>query len=224
MVFFHGYLSSKEAFTAQIRYFSQFYRVTALDFLGFGKSPALIHPFSVTDYAEWTVDALKTLGVKHPHVIAHSFGCRVAVKMAKTHPDFFDKMLLTGPAGVVLKRPLSYRVKVGAYRFFKRLAPRFAERNFGSREYRSLSPVMKESYKKIVNEDLRADARQVKNRVLIVEGEGDTTTPLREAQAYLACFEGAALKRIRGGHFAFAEHPLEFNLIAEEYFLHGRID
>lgn len=224
MVFFHGYLSSKEAFTAQINYFSRFYRVTAIDFLGFGKSPALTAPFSVSDYAEWTVNALETLGVEKPHVIAHSFGCRVAVKIAKSRADFFDKMLLTGPAGVVLKRPLSYRVKVKTYRFVKRLAPRFAERHFGSREYRSLSPVMKESYKKIVNEDLRADARQVKNRVLIVEGEEDKTTPLREAQAYLACFEGAALKIIRGGHFAFAEHPLVFNLIAEEYFLNGRIN
>ncbi len=224
LVFLHGYLSSKEAFTAQINYFSRFYRVTALDFLGFGKSPALSAPFSVTDYAEWTVAALQTLGVQRPHVIAHSFGCRVAVKIAKTNADFFDKMLLTGPAGVVLKRPFSYHVKVGAYRFCRRIAPRLAERKFGSREYRSLSPIMKESYKKIVNEDLRADARQVKNSVLIVEGEEDKTTPLLEAQAYLSCFERGTLTLMRGGHFAFAQYPLAFNLIAEEYFLNGRID
>ena len=224
LVFLHGYLSSKEAFTAQIHYFSRFYRVTALDFLGFGKSPALTAPFSVSDYAAWTVAALQTLGVERPHVIAHSFGCRVAVKIAKNNADFFDKMLLTGPAGVVLKRPFSYKVKVGAYRFCRRIAPRFAERKFGSREYRSLSPIMKESYKKIVNEDLRADARQVKNSVLIVEGEGDKTTPLLEAQAYLSCFERGALTLMRGGHFAFAQYPLAFNLIAEEYFLNGRID
>lgn len=192
--------------------------------LGFGKSPALQTAFSVTDYAEWTVNALQSLGVKTPHLIAHSFGCRVAIKIAKSRADFFDKMLLTGPAGVVLPRSLSYRFKVGAYRFVKRLAPKFAERHFGSQEYRSLSPVMKESYKKIVNEDLRADARQVKNQVLIVEGEEDKTTPLREAQAYLACFQSATMKTMRGGHFAFAEHPFTFNLIAEEYFLHGRID
>ena len=62
LVFFHGYLSSKESFTAQIEYFSRFYRVTAFDFLGFGQSAPLKEAFSVSDYAEWTkalLDALK---------------------------------------------------------------------------------------------------------------------------------------------------------------------
>lgn len=217
MVFLHGYLSSKEAFTAQIEYFSRFYRVTAIDFLGFGNSPALTSAFSVEDYADWTVDTLRSLGVKTPHLIAHSFGCRVAVKAAAKEQGVFDKMLLTGPAGVVFPRPFSYRVKVWAYRLVKKVFPRFAEKRFGSKEYRSLSPMMKESYKKIVNEDLRADACKIKNEVLIVEGREDTTTPKKEAEAYLACFERGALKMISGGHFAFAEHPLEFNLVAEEF-------
>ena len=75
MVFLHGYLSSKEAFTAQIAYFSKFYRVTAIDFLGFGESEPLKTAFSVGDYAEWLRKVLLALGVKKPHVIAHSFGC-----------------------------------------------------------------------------------------------------------------------------------------------------
>lgn len=218
-MFFHGYLSSKEAFTAQIEYFSKFFRVTALDFPGFGKSCPLQTPFSVGEYAEWTKEALALLGVEKSHVIAHSFGCRVAVKLA-SQEDIFDKILLTGPAGVILKRGLSYRFKVKLYRCVRKFFPRFAEKHFGSAEYRTLSPVMKESYKKIVNEDLRADARLIKNQVLIVEGKEDGTTPLKEAEAYLACFEKGALKIIEGGHFAFAENPVVFNLTAEE-FLYG---
>ena len=183
----HGYLSSKEAFTAQIAYFSRFYRVTALDFIGFGKSAPLYEPFSVSDYAAWTKEVLRLLGVEKPCVIAHSFGCRVAVKMASEQNGeaFFDKIVLTGPAGVICNRGFSYRVKVAAYRVVKKIAPRFAEKRFGSKEYRALSPIMKESYKKIVNEDLRVCAKKIENEVLIVEGAKDTTTPMREAQAYL---------------------------------------
>ena len=214
----HGYLSSKEAFLSQIEYFSKFYRVTAFDFLGFGGSRYLTSAFSVSDYANWTKELLLLLGVKKPHVIAHSFGCRVAVKMAAEHAGIFDKILLTGPAGVILKRGFSYRLKVKSYRIFRRFAPRFAERRFGSLEYRSLSPIMKESYKKIVNEDLRDNARKIKNEVLIVEGDVDTTTPLQEAQAYLQCFENGRIRMIKGGHFAFVQSPLQFNLIAEEFF------
>lgn len=214
----HGYLSSKEAFAAQIRYFSRFYRVTALDFVGFGDSAPLQNAFSVEEYAVWTKEVLALLGVENPHVIAHSFGCRVAVKMGYLYPDFFDKVVLTGAAGVILKRGVFYRLKVGTYRLVKKFAPNFAERRFGSEEYRSLSPLMKESYKKIVNEDLRANARAIKNEVLLVTGKTDTVTPRKEAEAYLSCFERGRLCTIPGGHFAFAEYPTAFNIIAEEFF------
>lgn len=218
-MFLHGYLSSKEAFTAQIGYFSKFYRVTAFDFIGFGQSAPLSVAFSVSDYAAWTKEVFGLLGIQKPHIIAHSFGCRVAVKMVAQDNAAFDKMLLTGPAGVILKRGFSYRFKVGAYRFVKKFAPKFAEKRFGSAEYKTLSPLMKESYKKIVNEDLREDARKIGNEVLLVEGKADTTTPLSEAEAYLACFSKGKLRMLDGGHFAFAEYPVAFNLIAEEFLI-----
>ncbi len=213
----HGYLSSKEAFAAQIAYFSRFFRVTAIDFLGFGESPPLTAPFSVGDYAAWTADVLDSLEVRTPHVVAHSFGCRVAVKMAANTPDCFDKMVLTGPAGIILKRGFSYRAKVRAYRIVKKLAPAFAEKRFGSEEYRSLPPVMKESYKKIVNEDLREEAGKITRPVLLVQGEEDTTTPLAAAKIYAERLQSCSLKSMQGGHFAFAEYPVQFNLITEEF-------
>ena len=217
-MFLHGYLSNKEAFASQVAYFSKFYRVTAIDFLGFGGSRCLSKPFSVSDYAEWTREVLALLQVERPHVIAHSFGCRVAVKIASQDAQFFDKMLLTGAAGVILKRGALYHAKVALYRAVRRFAPAFAERHFGSAEYRMLSPVMKESYKKIVNEDLRSCATKIENEVLLVEGEADTVTPKKEAEAYLACLKRGKLIMMPGGHFAFAEYPTAFNLIAEEYF------
>jgi len=217
-LFLHGYLSSKEAFAAQIHYFSRFYRVTALDFIGFGGSSPLKSPFSVADYALWTKEVMTLLGVQKPHVIAHSFGCRVAVKLAGLENEIFDKILLTGPAGIILNRGTSYRLKVGLYHMVKRIAPRFAEKRFGSKEYRALSPMMKESYKKIVNEDLRDCAKSIQNQVLIVEGRGDNVTTLREAQTYLQAFPHGKMYIIEGGHFAFVEHPTSFNMIAEEFF------
>ncbi len=221
MVLLHGYLSCKETFAKQVEYFSRFYRVTAIDFLGFGGSMSLSSPFSVSDYAAWTKEVFTLLGVEKTHVIAHSFGCRVAVKLAASDPKIFDKMLLTGAAGVILKRSLSYKIKVKTYRFVRHFAPKFAERHFGSAEYKTLSPVMKESYKKIVNEDLRADARKIENPVLLLQGKDDRTTPKKEAQAYLNCMKQGRLIEMNGGHFAFMDDPLTFNLIAEEFFYDG---
>ena len=218
MLFLHGYLSSKEAFLGQIDYFSRFYRVTALDFIGFGQAEPLTQAFSVADYAVWLDNAMARLHLRKPHVVAHSFGCRVAIKLASQNTGAFDKILLTGPAGVIMNRGLVYHAKVKAYRVMKKIAPKFAERKFGSAEYRNLSPIMKESYKKIVNEDLRVCAGQVRGETLLVVGKTDTVTPKREAEAYLKAFPNARLREMDGGHFAFAERPVIFNLIAEEFF------
>ena len=218
LVFLHGYGSSKEAFAAQINYFSRFFRVTAIDFAGFGKSAPLTTAFSVDDYACWTEEVLRLLGVEKPHIIAHSFGCRVAVKMASRSPEIFDKIVLTGAAGICLRRGLRYHLKVKTYRLVRRFAPKFAEKRFGSKEYRTLSPIMRESYKKIVNEDLRDCARTIEGEVLLVQGTGDTTTPKRSAEIYLSCLKKGRLVMMDGKHFAFAEHPLAFNLIVEGFF------
>ena len=217
VVFFHGYMSDKNAFLSQIKYFSKFYRVTAIDFLGFGKSGALTKAYSVSDYADWTYAVLMALDVCHPHVVAHSFGCRVAVKTAVRYPDFLDKMVLTGPAGIILPRGLGYKIKVGTYRFCRKLFPAWSEKRFGSKEYRLLSPIMKESYKKIVNEDLREDASNVQNAVLILEGTRDKTTTLKEAEIYEKSFPNARLRTLEGGHFAFVDNPLQFNILTEEF-------
>ncbi len=234
LVLLHGYLSSKEAFLPLIDYFSGSYRVTAIDFCGFGESEALPYAFSVSDYAEWTENAFYSLGLNHPLCIAHSFGCRVAVKMSaraaetaagtKIPPQSFggfDKLILTGPAGILAKKTFSYRMKVKTYRFVRKIFPAFAERHFGSEEYRTLSPVMKESYKKIVSEDLRGDIAKTDCETLVIEGEEDRVTTIAEAEEYAALLPGGTLKTIRGGHFAFCENPLDFCLMAEEFFSHG---
>ena len=52
LVFLHGYLACKESFAYQIAYFSRFFRVTAFDFPGMGKSEPLASPWSVGEYAE----------------------------------------------------------------------------------------------------------------------------------------------------------------------------
>ena len=217
LVFLHGYLSCKESFYPQLEYFSKFYRVTALDFPGFGENAALNAPWSVDDYADWTERTLQTLNIVRPHVIAHSFGGRVAIKcLSRGEP--FDRAVLCGCAGIVPKRTLRYKLRVSAYRAVKRIAPAYAERKFGSAEYKTLTPVMKESYKKIVNEDLREAAKSISRPVLFINGENDRDTPPASAEIYAAnapLSKTLVLKNC--GHFAHLDNPLAFDMAAEEF-------
>ena len=106
VLFLHGYGARKECFLPQINYFSRFCRVTAFDFTGFGDAPPLASPWAVDDYAAETRDVVRSLGLSRPHVVAHSFGARVAVKIAAADEGFFGKMVLTGAAGIVTRRTL----------------------------------------------------------------------------------------------------------------------
>lgn len=216
LVFLHGYLSCKESFYPQIGYFSRHFRVTAPDFPGFGKSDRIPAAWSVGDYADWLEGFFKEQGIVFPYVIAHSFGGRVALKCLAR--GLIDRAVLTGCAGIVKKRTMAYRIRVGGYRLVKRVSPRFAEAHFGSREYRSLTPLMRESYKKIVNEDLREEAGRIARPVLYLYGERDKETPLSSGRILHECTAGSKLAVFKGcGHFAHLEEPLLFNLAAEEF-------
>lgn len=212
VLFLHGYLSCKESFYYNIKEFEKTYRVTAPDFPGFGASAPLGEAWSVGDYCNWLKKFIAESGLSRPHIIAHSFGARVAIMLAATCPDCVGDLVITGGAGIVKPRTRAYKRKVAAYRLVKRFAPAFAERHFGSAEYRSLSPLMRESYKKIVNEDLIGFAKKIRARTLLVYGKDDAVTPSgEEGRAFCGAIEGSALEIIDGGHFCFAENHRIFN-------------
>ncbi len=206
----HGYLSSKESFYYQIKFLSRKFKVTAPDFLGFGKSSPLDIPYSVGDYADWLDSFIKKSRLKNPHILAHSFGARVAFKYLAGGGG--NKLIITGGAGLVKPRSPQYMRRVKAYRRVKKLFPRFAERHYGSAEYRTLTPIMKQSYKLIVNEDLREYASRIKNDTLLLYGRNDAVTPPDEEGAtFNGLIVGSRFQLMDGGHFCFSEHPDEFN-------------
>lgn len=220
MLLLHGYKSSAESFYYQINALAQSgYRAIAPDMPGFGSSAPLIRAWSVGDYCDWLKKFVRAEGLKSPYIVAHSFGARVAIKYLSTYPRGAKKLLITGGAGVVKPRSPQYIRRVNAYRRIKKLFPRFAERHFGSEEYRSLLPVEKESYKLIVNEDLQCCARDIDIPVLLIYGRNDVTTPPdEEGKIFNECIAGSRLQITDGGHFCFCENSADFNELMLAFF------
>ena len=170
------------------------------------------------DYCRWLDGFIKYCKLDRPHIIAHSFGARVALKYLSENPQGADKLIITGGAGIVKARSPQYMRRVKAYRRIKKIFPKFAEKHFGSKEYRTLSPIMRESYKKIVNEDLKYCAKGVKNRTLLIYGRDDTVTPpSEEGLIFNGIISGSRLIITDGGHFCFSEYPEAFNKIIYEF-------
>ena len=218
LVFLHGWGACKECFYYQTAYFCRFYRVIAFDFPAFGGSSLPPAAWGVGEYAAFTARLLRARGVSGARLVAHSFGGRVALKLLAEEQDLFSRALLTGCAGVPPRRGLRYKFRVRAYRIAKKIAPRFAERRFGSEEYRKLSPMLRESYKKIVNEDLTPCLAHIRVPVLYVFGQRDTATPPYMAQILHAGTAGSELLFMQGTHFCFSEQPAAFNAAAREFF------
>lgn len=222
VLFLHGYMSCKESFYYNIKAFSSYFSVTAPDFPGFGASAPLPAAWSVGDYSLWLKEFIAACGLVRPHIVAHSFGARVALRLACEYPGLVGDMVITGGAGIVKPRTRTYKRRVAAYRIAKKIAPRFAESHFGSKEYRELSPLMRESYKKIVNEDLRGCAKNVRARTLLIYGENDEVTPpFEEGEIFRSCIAGSRLEVIPGGHFCFCENYKLFNEIALAFLING---
>ncbi len=216
-MFLHGYLSSKESFSYQIKFFSKFRRVIAPDLRGFGESEKLLTPYSVEDYANEVYNFLTELNIDRYDIIAHSFGGRIAIKLANID-NRLDKIILTGSAGLKPKRTLKYYVKVYLYKILKRILPKSKLKNFGSKEYRTLDPVMKKSYIKIVNCYQDNEAKNILNKTLIINGENDRETPLYMAKRLNKYVKNSTLKIIKNaGHFAFIDDALTFNFLAREF-------
>ncbi|MBP5307737.1 MAG: alpha/beta hydrolase [Clostridia bacterium] len=222
LLFLHGYLSSKECFLIQTEYLSRFRRTVALDLPGFGRSPEPPFAFSLDDYVDFVYEAIGERCGGKADIIAHSFGGRIALKLAATRPEAVDRMLLAGCAGMKPKRKLPYYAKTGVYKILRKIAPGLSVKwrdKFASADYLALSPVMRKSFVKIVNEHLEGYLGRISAPTLFVFGSEDKETPLYMARRLNKNVKGSGLAVFEGcGHFCFTEDPLRFNAVAEEFF------
>lgn len=217
LLMLHGYLSKKEYFEKQINYFSKFYKVIAVDFLGFNND--MEYPYSLDDYKCHINRLIQSLNGEKVDILAHSFGARVAIKLM-AEPNNIDKVVLTGPAGLKPRFSLKKKLAILRYKLAKIFLSEEKLSAFGSSDYKMLSPIQKRSFVKIVNEHLDGLLEKIPNNVLIVCGDMDKETPLYMARRMHKLIKHSHLEIIKGaGHFAFLEKPNEFNILVKEFLL-----
>jgi pimeloyl-ACP methyl ester carboxylesterase len=205
----HGWGESLESFQAVFDYFKKDYAVTAIDFCGFGKSPAPPYPFSIQDYAQVVYEFLKANNIEKTHIIAHSFGGRVAIELAYRYPEIIDKLILTSSAGIKKRKNLKYYINIIKYKLAKKLKKDLSK--YGSSDYKAASGVMRATFVKAVNYDQTGLLKHIKAPTLLIWGQNDTETPLYMARKMNRLIKGSKLVIIRDtGHFCFKQKSLLF--------------
>lgn len=183
-------------------------RNVLVDMRGFGKSdPPPASGWRVADYAEDLYDFFQKQGIDRATLVCHSFGCRVALVFAATHPDRAERLLLVAPAGIrrfSLKRWLRvrrYKIK----KFFGK-----TELSHASDDYLNCNDALRATFVKVVNEDLSRYAKRVICPALIVAGRNDEAVPLWQARTMGRLIRQSSLAEIDGDHFAFFRSPVAF--------------
>ena len=228
----HGWASSLQPYRALMEQLSAKYRVIAVDFPGMGGSEEPKEPWDVDGFADFTVAFLEQFDVQKISLVGHSYGGRVIIKLAnRVLPFAIDKIVLIDSAGI---KPPASKKKSSRQRVYKmgkwflslkpvaKLFPTALEKlrvKFGSADYAAASPMMRQCLVKAVNEDLTHLLPGIKAPTLLVWGDRDTATPLRDGQQMEKAIPGAGLAVIPGtGHFSFVENPYLFGRIMASYF------
>ncbi len=208
------------------------YKVIRFNLPGFGCSTEPREVWTVNDFTEFTIAFIKTLGLENISLLGHSFGGRVIIRLLNKEnlPFAVDKVIMTGAAGIKPEQSFFTKLKIGKYKVIKKfalstiaskLAPKQVEAwksKQGSEDYRNASPVMRGCLVNAVNEDLTSYLPNIKQEVLLIWGEFDTATPLKDGRKMESLLPNAGLALIQGvGHYCFLENQVVFHNILCSY-------
>lgn len=94
IVLLHGFLENKKMWTEYVDFFSEKYRVIAIDLLGHGESDSLGYIHEMEENANAVNEVLEHLKVEKATIIGHSMGGYVALAFAELYPKKIQKLVL----------------------------------------------------------------------------------------------------------------------------------
>ena len=209
----HGWGGSKESFT-ELR---EALRGTDLDIVtpdlpGFGEEPEPRKPWTVDDYAAWVEKWIKKErpGAKEIHLLGHSHGGRIAVRMATRGNVRIAHLYLCASAGIRhgrhFRRIVGLTLAKSGKLFLsipglKRLAPlgrRLLYKLVRVHDYEKASPVMRQTLINVTREDFRGELGGVGVPTDIFWGTDDRMTPVSDAAEFHKRIKGSRVHVYKG--------------------------
>lgn len=230
VVLLHGWGGCADSFLPVFNHLSTSHEVYAIDFPGFGQSDPPRGPWDVTDYTEMLRRFFSLLNIEKAALIGHSFGGRVSILFSAKYPELVAKVVLADSAGIIPKRGWKYHYNVYKFKLAKKLFLKFSAKGtqeerleafykeHGSSDYKQAGAAMRQTFVKVVNQDLRGYLPHIKASTLLIWGEEDKDTPLYFGQIMEKEIPDAGLVVFKGaGHFAYLDRINDFNIIVSKF-------
>ena len=207
IILLHGWGQNIEMMKPLGNPLSTNYRVTIIDFPGFGESEEPKTAWTIDDYSEMLEIIVKELKIKKPIVMGHSFGGRVAIRYSANNS--IEKLVLFGSPCIRLQKELPLKVRI-----LKKLKTlpgmnnigEYMKKYIGSRDYKAASPMMREILVNTVNEDLSEYATKIEEPTILIWGDNDQEASLEEAKMLEQILPDGALIVLPGTHYAYLEN------------------
>ncbi len=199
-----------------------------IDLPGFGDSSEPAEVWGVERYTSAIEEFARRLGLVRPSLIGHSFGGRISIVYASRNE--VDKVILVDAAGIKPRRSLRYYAKVYSFKAAKHILPYIVGRKradeiidrwrgkAGSSDYKSASPKMRAIMSRVVNEDLKGLLPEIKAPTLLIWGEKDTATPMRDARLMQKLIPDAGLVSYpEAGHYSYLARPAQTQAVIQSF-------
>ena len=231
-----GWGTTVELYKTLIDNISTYRTVYCLDMPGCGQSDEPQTVWNLDKYVEFILKFIQELHIEELDLIGHSNGGRIIIKMM-SNPQVqiqVNSIILIGSAGIVHKKSFTKRVKIRTYKICKKViqikpiknmfpnALTKLQRKFGSVDYKSATPIMRQNLVNLVNEDLRERLPNITIPTLLIWGENDAETPIEDAEIMEKSIPDCGLVRVKNAsHYVFLEQSGYVNTVVNNFLTRG---
>jgi len=206
------------------------FRVYVLDLPGFGQSAPPPEPWGVPEYAAFVLAYLDAQSLARVHLLGHSFGGRISLILGADSAERVDKIVLANSAGVrppdnplrdaAVKAAKSVLSLPGLNRFYEP-ARRKAYEQLGATDYLEAGEALRETFVKVIGQDLLPYATRVTRPTLLIWGDRDEDTPLWQAHQLEKAIPDAGLVVFQGaGHFSYLDRLPDYLRVVTHFLTH----
>ena len=225
IILLHGLFGSITNWESTSRFFSDKYKVAAVDF-NLGDPAAPYH--SIDSLTDMTVETMDRNGVQRAAVFGNSLGGHVALNLAYRFPERVTALVLTGSAGLVERSFGFMPPRPGREYLLMRIREVFCDQSFATEElaeevYQILTSVRnKLRIIRIARSSRKLNMTELLPHLnvptLLVWGKEDTITSPETAKVFAEKIPGAELIFLdECGHAPNIEKPEELNAAAEAF-------
>jgi pimeloyl-ACP methyl ester carboxylesterase len=213
VVLLHGLAGSTRWWSRNIQALAAHYTVYLVNLPGFGSFRWRGQHFALGLTADWLAAWMAAAEIGPCHIVAHSMGGYLTLKLAARHPELVQRIVLVAPAGVPHIRSLP-RFVVPIVAAGLVASPKFLP-ILVLDTLRAGPRTLIRAARELIAEDIRTDLNAVTAPVLLVWGSRDALVPPSLGPVMRGALPDARLLVLPGaGHVAQFDRPQAFNSAA----------